>query len=70
MEEAEKKADEATEIIREMLFETIGELGELSEDVCRYIQEDGDINNLKAMHKVAIKSNSLEQFEKQIANLN
>ena len=33
------------------------------------IEKEEDISILKVMHKAAIKSQSIEQFEKQIANL-
>ena len=68
-EEEKRKAEEARNIIREMLFDSIAELGEISETVHKCIKKEEDINNLKSMHKTAIKSESMEQFEKQIVNL-
>lgn len=72
-DEAEKKADEVTrksqEIFREILFETIGKLGEISKEVREHIKEEKDIDILNSMYKAAVKSGSIEQFEEQIANL-
>ena len=72
-DEAEKKADEAEKkalnMIREMLFDSIAELGAVSEAIHKRIEKEEDISILKVMHKAAIKSQSIEQFEKQIANL-
>ena len=72
-DEAEKKADEATkkaqEIIREMLSDSIAELGTVSEITKERIKKETDINILNAMRKLAVKSDSMEQFEKEIANL-
>ena len=72
-DEAEKKADEATkkaqEIIKEMLSDSIAELGTVSEITKERIKKETDINILNAMRKLAVKSDSMEQFEKEIANL-
>ena len=72
-DEAEKKADEATkkaqEIVREMLSDSIAELGTVSEITKERIKKETDINILNAMRKLAVKSDSMEQFEKEIANL-
>ena len=72
-DEAEKKADEATkkaqEIIKEMLSDSIAELGTVSEITKERIKKETDINILNAMRKLAVKSDSMEQFEKEIVNL-
>ena len=73
IEEKEKqlqqKDQEMKAIIRNMVFEAVKELGNLSENAYERIKKEMDINILKAMHKVALKSDSVEQFENQIANL-
>lgn len=73
LKETEKKADEATkkaqEIIREMLSDSIAELGTVSEVTKERIKKETDIDILNAMHKLAVKSDSMEQFEKEIVNL-
>ena len=68
-EEEKRKAEEARDIIREMLFDSIAELGDISETVRECIEKEEDINILKSMHKVLVKAESMEQFEQQIANL-
>lgn len=68
-EEEKQKADEARDIIREMLFDSIAELGDISETVRECIEKEEDINILKSMHKALVKAESMEQFEQQIANL-
>ena len=69
LKEVEKAAEEAENVIKEMLFEIIGELGEISKEARERINNEKNINILKVMHKVAVKSDSMEQFEEQIANL-
>ena len=79
-DEAEKKADEAArkvgevtkesqDIIRKMLFDSISKLGIVSELIRERIEKEEDINILRAMHKVVVKAESMEQFEDQMTNL-
>ena len=69
VEEEKRKVEEARDIIREMIFDSIAELGDISETVRECIEKEEDINILKSMHKVLVKAESMEQFEQQIANL-
>ena len=68
-EEEKRKAEEAQNIVREILFDSIAEMGIISEAVRECIEKEEDINILKSMHKTAMKAESLEQFEKQIVGL-
>ncbi len=68
-EEAKKDAEEAKNIIREMVFDSIVELGDISEEVRECIQKEENIKILKSMHKTAMRAESMKQFEEQIANL-
>ena len=52
-----------------MLLDCIGELGTISEAVRERIKKEEDINILKSMHKTAMKAESMQQLEKQIADL-
>ena len=67
--EAENAAREAENAVKEMIFEAIEEIGELPEAVCERVREENNINILKSMHKIALKAESIKQFEEQIANL-
>ena len=69
VEEEKRKVEEAIEIIREMLFDNIAELGDIPRIVRERIEKEENINILKAMNKVAVKVDSMEQYEQQIANL-
>ena len=44
-------------------------IGQVSSEVRERIEKENDISILKSMHKIAIKSSFVEQFEEQIANL-
>ena len=79
-DEAEKKADEAErkvsevtkesqDIIRKMLLDSISKLGIVSELIRERIEKEEDISNLQAIHKVVVKAESMEQFEKQMVDL-
>ena len=79
-EEREKKAEEANrraeeerkevrKIIKDLLFDSIAELGVISEEIHERIEKEEDINILKSMNKAALKAESMEQFEKQIVSL-
>ena len=68
-EEAKKKAEEGQNVIKDMLFDYIAELGTISEAVRERIKKEEDINILKSMHKTAMKAESMQQLEKQIADL-
>ena len=68
-EEAKKKAEEVQNAIKDMLLDCIGELGTISEAVRERIKKEEDINILKSMHKAAVKAESMQQLEKQIADL-
>ena len=67
--EAESKAKESQDTVVEMVFDAIEELGEISETVRERIKKEKDIMVLKSIHKVAMKAESVEQFEEKIANL-
>ena len=67
--ELQQKDQEIKAIIRDMVFEAVKALGNLSENAYGRIKKEADINTLKAMHKISLKSGSVEQFENQIANL-
>ena len=66
---AENELKEAENIIIEMIFESMEGLGNLSEEIREHIKKEKDISILKAIHKIAVKANSMKQFEEQIANL-
>ena len=68
-EEAKKKAEEAQNAIKDMLLDCIAELGTISEVIRECIEKEEDINILKSMHKAAVKAESMQQLEKQIADL-
>ena len=65
----ESKLEEAENAIREILFEALQEIGQVSSEVRERIEKENNISILKSMHKIAIKSSFVEQFEEQIANL-
>ena len=67
--EAENAAREVENVVKEMIFEAIEEIGELPEEVCKRIRNENNINILKSIHKIALKAESIKQFEEQIANL-
>lgn len=69
LEEAENVAREAENAIKEMLLQTLEEIGEISEKIRVCIRDEKDINILKAMHKIAVKSDSMKQFEEKVSNL-
>ena len=52
-----------------MLSDSIAELGTVSVITKERIKKETDINILNAMRKLAVKSDSMEQFEKEIVNL-
>lgn len=56
-------------LVRDMIFEAIEEIGEISMVVREQIQKEMDVNVLKAMHKVAITSKSMKNFEEKIMKL-
>ena len=67
--EAENAAREAENAIKEMLMETLEKMGEVSKKIRKCISDEKDINLLKSMHKIAVKSDSIKQFEEKVANL-
>jgi len=67
--EAENAAKEAENAVKEMLFEALEKFGEISQGVYERIRKEKDISVLKSIHKIAIKSDFVAQFEEQIANL-
>ena len=69
LKEKELELEKAEKTIKEMLFESLHQIGELSSEARERILKENDISILKSMHKIAIKSNFAEQFEEQIANL-
>lgn len=68
-EEEKRKAEEAKNIVKEMLIDCINELGIIPEAIHERIKQEEDSNILKSMHKAAMKAESMEQLEKQIADL-
>ena len=68
-EEAKKDAEEAIKIVKDIVFETVEKLDMLSEDISERIKNEKNVDILKSIRDLAIKSDSVEQFEKQIANL-
>ena len=72
-EEAKKNAEEAKKnamkIVRDVAFETVKNFGMLSEAISERIKNENDVNVLKLICEMAIKSDSVEQFENQVANL-
>ena len=68
-EEAKKDAEEAKNIMKDLLFDSIAELGEISKTVHECIKKEENINILKSMYKAAMKAESMEQLEELIANL-
>ena len=67
--EAENVAREAEEAAKEMIFDAMEYFGEIPEEVCKRIRNENNINILKSIHKIALKAESIKQFEEQIANL-
>lgn len=67
--EAEEAAREAENAVKEMIFDAIEEIGDIPEAVCKRIRNENNINILKFIHKIALKAESIKQFEEQIANL-
>lgn len=65
----ERKAKEARDAIVEMVFETIEELGELSENLRERIQNEENIHSLKSMYKAAMRADAIQQFEEEVTNL-
>lgn len=68
-EEAKGRAEEARNVVVEIVFETIEELGEISETTRERIKNENDINILRSISKAAMRADSVEQFEEKIANL-
>ena len=72
-EEAKKDAEEAKKksikIVRDVAYETVKNFGMLSEAISERIKNENDVNVLKLICEMAIKSDSVEQLENQIANL-
>jgi len=69
LKKVESKLEEAENAIRDILFEALQEIGQVSSEVRERIEKENNISILKSMHKIAIKSSFVEQFEEQIANL-
>ena len=69
LKETENTLKEAEAVMKDMIFEAVNELGAISEDISERIKSEKDINILKSIHKIAVKSDSLKQFEEQTANL-
>ena len=67
--EAENVAREAEEAAKEMIFDAMEYFGDIPEPVCKRIRNENNINILKFIHKIALKAESIKQFEEQIANL-
>ena len=65
----EERKAEAIKVRREVIFESLEELGEISKELYAHIMSETNINTLKNMHKFAIKSDTLEEFEESISNL-
>jgi len=68
-EEAKKDAEEAIKIVKDIVLETVEKLDMLSEDINERIKNEKNVDILKSILDLAVKSDSVEQFEKQIANL-
>ena len=68
-EEVKNNKEEAKNVIKDMLFDSIAELGKISKTVHECIKKEEDINILKSMYKAVMKAESMEQLEEQIANL-
>lgn len=69
LKETENTLKETEAVMKDMIFEAVNELGAISEDISERIKSEKDINILKSIHKIAVKSDSLKQFEEQTANL-
>ena len=67
--ELQQKDIQLQQTIKELLYIAIETLGEVSEVVRERIKREKDVSVLKSMHNVALKSNSIKQFEDKIANL-
>lgn len=65
----EERKAEAIKVRREVIFESLEELGEISKELYDHIMSETNINTLKNMHKFAIKADTLEEFEESISNL-
>ena len=65
----EERKAEAIKVRREVILECLEDLGEISERLHSRIMSETDINMLKYMQKIALKADSLDEFEKLISNL-
>ena len=65
----EERKAEAIKVRREVILECLEDLGEISERLLSRIMSETDINMLKHMQKIAVKADSLDEFEKLISNL-
>ena len=65
-EDAERKLVEAEKILKDILWNSITVFGEISANVREFIEKEDDINIIRAMHNIAMKAESKEQFENQI----
>ena len=57
------------EMKRSDILELVEELGRISKSTYERIMSENNEDILKQMHKVAAKSDSIEQFEKMLSNL-
>ena len=69
LESANKELETKDTLMHEMIFETIGELGKVSDVVRERIRSEKNSNILKSIHTIAVKTASVEQFEREILNL-
>ena len=68
-EEAKKDAEEAIKILSDIVLETVKNFDVFSEAIGERIKNEKNVKVLKLICEIAIKSDSVEQFENQIANL-
>ena len=59
---AEGKAEGKTEAVLEMLLELMNDLGEISDELRNRIASEKDLETLKKWHRLAARSESLDEF--------
>ena len=61
-ERAEGKAEGKTEAVLEMLLELMNDLGEIPDELRNRIASEKDLETLKKWHRLAARSESLDEF--------
>ena len=63
---AEGKAEGKTEAVLEMLLELMNDLGEIPDELRNRITSEKDLETLKKWHRLAARSESLDEFLKKM----